>query len=73
MRILLVWLLALTTSIVVSAQHNAGTHSGRAGAETEIVGVQDALIHAYINRDVATLDRILADEYTFITDDEGGS
>jgi len=51
MRILLVWLLSLTTSIVVSAQQNAGTHSGRAVAETEIVGVQDALIAAYIHRD----------------------
>jgi len=72
MRILLVWLLSLTTSIVVSAQQNAGTHSGRAVAETEIVGVQDALIAAYIHRDTAALDRILADEYTFINDDAGG-
>jgi ketosteroid isomerase-like protein len=72
MRILLVWLLSLTTSIVVSAQQNAGTRSGRAVAETEIVGVQDALIDAYVHRDTATLDRILADEYTFINDDAGG-
>jgi Domain of unknown function (DUF4440)/Lipocalin-like domain len=72
MRILLVWLLSLTTSIVVSAQQNAGTHSGRAVAETEIVGLQDALIAAYIHRDTAALDRILADEYTFINDDAGG-
>ena len=72
MRILLVWLLSLTTSIVVSAQQNAGTHSGRAVAETEIVGVQDALIAAYIDRDTAALDRILANEYTFINDDAGG-
>jgi hypothetical protein len=27
MRIVLVWLLSLTTNIVVSAQQNAGTHS----------------------------------------------
>jgi ketosteroid isomerase-like protein len=72
MRIVLVWLLSLTTNIVVSAQQNAGTHSGRAVAETEIVGVQDALIAAYIHRDTAALDRILADEYTFINDDAGG-
>jgi hypothetical protein len=72
MRILLVWLLSLTTSIVMSAQQNAGTHSGRTVAETEIVAAQDALIAAYIHRDTATLDRILADEYTFINDDAGG-
>ena len=34
--------------------------------------VQDALIDAYIHRDTAALDRILADEYTFINDDAGG-
>ena len=72
MRILLVLLLSLTASIVGSAQQNAGTHSGRAVAETEIVGVQDALIDAYVHRDIAALDRILADEYTFINDDASG-
>ena len=36
------------------------------------MGVQDALIEAYIHSDIATLDRILADEYTFINDDAGG-
>lgn len=71
MRILLLWLLSLTTSIVVSAQQTADSHSGR-GDEEEVVRVQDALINAYINRDVAALDRILADEYTFINDDAGG-
>ena len=60
MRIVLVWLLSLTTNIVVSAQQNAGNHSGRAVEEAEIAGVQDALIAAYIRRDTAALDRILA-------------
>jgi len=72
MRILLVWLLSLTTSIVVSAQQNAGTHSGLAAAEKEIVGVQDTLIAAYIHRDTAALDHILSDEYPFINDDAEG-
>jgi beta-alanine degradation protein BauB len=43
-----------------------------AQAEKEILTLQDALIAAYIHRDTATLDRILADEYTFINDDAGG-
>jgi ketosteroid isomerase-like protein len=68
MRILLLWLLSLTTSIVVSPQENTDTHSGRA-EETEVVRAQDALIDAYIHRDVAVLERILADDYTYIDDD----
>jgi hypothetical protein len=59
MRILLLWLLSLTTSIVVSPQENTDTHSGRA-EETEVVRAQDALIDAYIHRDVAVLGRIPA-------------
>ena len=39
------------------------------GAGKEVRGVQDALIDAYIHKDIAALDRILADEYTFINDD----
>lgn len=40
--------------------------------EDDIRGAQDALIAAYIHRDTAALDRILAGEYTFINDDAGG-
>ena len=31
--------------------------------------MQEALIDAYIHRNIAVMDRILADEYTFVTDD----
>ena len=68
MRILLLCLLSLTTSILLPAQQNADTHSGR-GEEKQIVRVQDALIDAYIHRDVAILERILADDYNYIDDD----
>ena len=51
-------------------------HSSNVGessrTENEILKLQDALIAAYIRRDTAALDRILADEYTFINDDAGG-
>lgn len=47
-------------------------HGQAAQAEEEILSLQDALIAAYIDRDTAALDRLLADEYTFINDDAGG-
>jgi hypothetical protein len=51
----------------------SGSDAGRdARAEKDILKLQDALIAAYIHRDAAALDRILADEYTFINDDAGG-
>lgn len=37
--------------------------------EREIVKVQDALIDAFINSDVETMARILADDFSFIDDD----
>jgi ketosteroid isomerase-like protein len=39
------------------------------GGAEEVRGVQDALINAYLHRDIAALDRIFADDYTFILDD----
>ena len=47
-------------------------HVSPQGKEDDIRGAQDALIAAYIHRDTAALDRILAGEYTFINDDAGG-
>ena len=70
------FLLLLTTSIVAFAQEPARVDPAHgAGDEVRRVQdalVQDALIDAYVHRDTAALDRILADEYTFINDDEGG-
>jgi hypothetical protein len=63
-------LMILTTSITLSAQ--TGDRHLRNGDERDVVKVQDALISAYIHRDTVTLDRILADEYTFINEDAGG-
>jgi ketosteroid isomerase-like protein len=34
----------------------------------QVKQLQDLLVQAYIHRDVAALDRILADDYTFVTD-----
>ena len=42
-------------------------HVSPQGKEDDIRGAQDALIAAYIHRDTAALDRILAGEYTFST------
>lgn len=47
----------------------SASNAGIPGPEEEIRRVQDALIDAYIHRDIADLDRILADEYAFIDDD----
>ena len=71
MRILCLFLLLLTTNIVVFAQESVKVDPAH-GTEQELLKVQDALIQAYIHRDVAALDRILADEYTFINDDAEG-
>jgi hypothetical protein len=68
MRILFVFLLLLTTSIVAFAQEPTEVDPAH-GARDEVRRVQDALIDAYVHRDIDALDRILADEYTFITDD----
>jgi Lipocalin-like domain/Domain of unknown function (DUF4440) len=67
MRILLLLLFSLTTGLVTSAQQPAAT-STVDGATEQVLGVQDALIAAYIHHDIASLDRILADEYTFTED-----
>jgi len=68
MRILFLFPLLLTTSIVTFAQELARVDPAH-GAEDEVRRVQDALIDAYVHRDIDALDRILADEYTFINDD----
>jgi quercetin dioxygenase-like cupin family protein len=52
-----------------SREANSGTAGGGAQSETEILKLQETLIDGYIHRDIATLDRILADEYTFVMDD----
>lgn len=71
LRILLLFLVSLITSIITFAQKPTGSDSPRVAGE-EVRRVQDALIDAYIHRDVTAMDRILADEYTFINDDAGG-
>jgi len=68
MRILFLFLLLLPTSIVAVAQEPARVDPAH-GAGDEVRSVQDALIDAYVHRDIDALDRILADEYTFINDD----
>lgn len=61
------------TDLCSAEEAKANTSLGQeAPAKEEIIKVQDALIAAYIHRDAAALDRILADEYTFINDDAGG-
>jgi hypothetical protein len=65
MKAILVCSILLTVSTVAPAQYPSQ-------AEDEILKLQDALIAAYIHQDTAALDRILADEYTFINDDAGG-
>ena len=61
-------LLLLATSIVLPVQQNVGAHSA-SGEEQQIVRVQDALIDAYLHHDYAVLERVLADDYTYIDDD----
>lgn len=68
MRILLLSLLSLTTSIAVLAQEPTRVEPAKTAGE-EVRRVQDALINAYIHSDTAALDHILADEYTFIQND----
>jgi ketosteroid isomerase-like protein len=46
--------------------------SAEATATAEVRKAQDDLIDAYLRRDVGALDRLLADEYTFVNDDPGG-
>jgi len=57
-------LLLLATSTAVAAQPT--TEHGEAG---EIVKVQDSLIDAYLRHDYAVLNRVLADDYTYIDGD----
>jgi ketosteroid isomerase-like protein len=71
LRILPLFLLSLIMSIATFAQEPAKSVPANAPGE-EIREVQNALIAAYIHRDVAAMDRILADEYTFVNDDAGG-
>ena len=65
------WLKVLDSEVPQPLQEVRSTQP-TAGDEDEIQRAQDALIAAYIHRDTGTLDRILADEYTFINDDAGG-
>jgi ketosteroid isomerase-like protein len=59
-------------SPVIATSQPPTTADAARETEREIERVQDALIAAYIHWDTAALDRILADEYTFINDDAGG-
>jgi len=65
------WLKVLDSEVPQPAQQVQSTQSA-VGNEYDIRGVQDSLIAAYIHRDTAALDRILADEYTFFNDDAEG-
>jgi len=65
------WKKVLDSEVPQPAQQVGSTQSAAENADG-IRGAQDALIAAYIHRDTAALDRILADEYTFINDDAGG-
>jgi Domain of unknown function (DUF4440) len=59
--------------IVVAACQLSIAQSGArvplTGDKQEVVKVQDALIDAYLHRDYAVLNRVLADAYTLIDDD----
>jgi len=55
------WLKVLDSEVTQPAQQVQSTQSA-VGNEYDIRGVQDSLIAAYIHRDTAALDRILADE-----------
>jgi hypothetical protein len=50
----------------------ASTSKSAATAEAEVRKAQDDLIDAYLRRDTGALDRLLAEEYTFVNDDAGG-
>jgi ketosteroid isomerase-like protein len=81
MKAVLVFSLLLTVSIAASAQDPVKvSSSGQSAAsnaasptsrheEQQVVKVQDALIDAYLHHDYAVLDRVLADDYTYIDDD----
>ena len=71
MRIILLVLVSLATSRFTFAYESA-REIPVLTAEEEVLRVQDALIDAYIRRDVTAVDRILAGEYIFINDDAGG-
>jgi enamine deaminase RidA (YjgF/YER057c/UK114 family)/ketosteroid isomerase-like protein len=64
--------------VVVEIDDTQGASGGstsksvEASAKAEVRKAQDDLINAYLHRDVGTLDRLLADEYTFVNDDPGG-
>jgi Lipocalin-like domain/Domain of unknown function (DUF4440) len=71
LRILPLFLLSIIASSLTFGQELAKGDPAHAAGE-EVRRLQDALIEAYIHRDVIAMDRILADEYTFINDDAGG-
>ena len=71
LRILPLFLLSIIASNLTFGQELAKGDPAYAVGE-EVRRLQDALIEAYIHRDVAAMDRILAGEYTFINDDAGG-
>ncbi|SRR6266849_3634582 len=64
-------LLLLCLLIVIPADYSQQTvgNRGRSGPELEIVKLQDELIGAYLKRDVASIDRILAKDYNYIDSD----
>ncbi len=70
MRTSLVLILVFTTTVVICAQYpTTKNEAPRNAAEEEVRRVQDALIDAYIHRDIDELDHALGDEYTFVADD----
>lgn len=72
MRTSLVLILVFTSGVVICAQY-ATTKNEAPGnaAQEEVRRVQDALIDAYIHRNIDALDHALGDEYTFVADDGG--
>ena len=71
LRILPLFLVSLIASSITFGQELTKGDPAYAAGE-EVRRLQDALIEAYIHRDVVAMDRILASEYTFINDDAGG-
>jgi hypothetical protein len=52
--------------VPAGARAQGARRSPEPNAEQEVRALQNQLIAAYIHRDIATLERVLAEEYTFV-------
>jgi uncharacterized protein (TIGR02246 family) len=70
MRTSLGLILVFATGAAICAQYETAKNEAPGNAaQEEVRRVQDALISAYVHRDIDALDHVLGDEYTFVADD----